>query len=276
MTRGDCFVIFVPDFNFYIYQLFYRDNIRHGNAHKTIRILKKMTAIALLLWANISLAQETGEENLGTWLFLNVKSQLTEKFSTNLVLQKRFYEFLENEQNLIGQVALNYNFWKKTTASVGYSYIESEPFLKPDNFSTTYENRIYEQFSLNDHLKKLQINQQFRLEQRWINRSGNTDFESRFRTRLWLRFPINHKAIVPKTIFLSSFDEIMFNLQGDAFNQNRAFGGLGYQIDKNFRFEAGYMKNSFKEKNFDRIWLMLFINTDLRKVFKKQPQKTDS
>lgn len=235
-----------------------------------------MTAIALLFWANISLAQETGEENLGIWTFLNVKSQLTEKFSTNLVLQKRFYEFLENEQNLIGLIGLNYKIGKKTTATIGYSYIESQPFSKPEDFKTTYENRIYEQFSLNDHLKKLQINQRFRLEQRWINRSGNTDFESRFRTRLWLRFPINHKTLTPSTIFLSSFDEIMFNLQGDAFNQNRAFGGLGYQFDKNFRFEAGYMKNSFKERNFDRIWLMLFINTDLRKVFKKHPQKSDS
>lgn len=276
MTRGDCFVIFVPDFNFYIYQLFYRDNIRHGNAHLTIRILKKMTAIALLLWANISLAQETGEENLGTWLFLNVKSQLTEKFSTNLVLQKRFYEFLENEQNTIGLFFINYSINQKMVVSSGYGYLESKPFVKPDNFLTTYENRIYEQFSYKERISRLTINQRFRLEQRWINRPSGTDFESRFRARLWLRLPINHKSIAPKTIFLSSFDEIMFNLQGDAFNQNRAFGGLGYQFDKNFRFEAGYMKNSFKERNFDRIWLMLFINTDLRKVFKKQPQKNDS
>ncbi len=232
-----------------------------------------MTVIALLLWANINFAQETGEEKLGNWLFLNVRSQLSEKFSTNLILQKRLYEFRENGQNSIGLFAINYSLGKKTAISVGYGYLESRPFLKPEGFSTTYENRVYEQFSYNEKINRLQVNQRFRLEQRWISRSGDTDFESRFRTRLWLRFPINHNAMVPHTIFLSSFDEIMFNLQGDAFSQNRIFGGLGYQIDKNIRVESGYLKNQLRGRNFDRIWLMLFINTDLRKVFKKHVNK---
>jgi len=206
---------------------------------------------------------------LGTWLLLNVRSQISEKFSTNLILQKRYHEFIENEQIAFGLFGINYLISRKMTVTAGYGYFESKPFFKPDNFSTTYENRIYEQFSYNEKIKRLQINQRFRLEQRWINRAGNTDFKSRFRTRLWLRYPINHKEMVSNTLFLTSFDEIMFNLQGDAFNQNRLLGGLGYQVNKDIRFESGYLKNYLRGRNFDRIWLMLFINTDLRKVFKK-------
>ncbi|MDP2061368.1 MAG: DUF2490 domain-containing protein [Flavobacteriaceae bacterium] len=231
--------------------------------------MKRTITIALILWANIIFAQETGEDKLGSWFLLSVKNQVSDNLSISTILQKRFHEFLDNGQSVFVSLALNYKLSDKVTLTEGFGYLENQPFLKPIDFVTTFDRRIFEQLTYNDKVDRLQISQRFRAEHRWLSKSGNTDFESRFRYQLWFRYPLNHKSITPNTIYLSSFDEIIFNFQGDAFGQNRLFGGMGYQLDKNIRFEGGYMKNQFRGRNFDRIWLMLFINTDLRNIFKK-------
>lgn len=231
--------------------------------------MKKTITIALILWANINFAQETGEDKLGSWFLLSVKNQVADDLSVSTIIQKRFYEFLDNEQAFFFSIGFNYKINNKLTLTEGFGYLESQPFLKNQEFVTTFDRRIFEQLTYSEKIDRLQINQRFRVEHRWISKSGNTDFESRFRYQLWFRYPLNHKTVTNNTLFISSFDEILLNFQGDAFSQNRIFGGLGYQVNKDIRFEGGYMKNSFRGRNFDRVWLMLFINTDLRKAFKK-------
>jgi hypothetical protein len=56
--------------------------------------------------------------------------------------------------------------------------------------------------------------------------------------------PLNHKAIEPGTVFLSAYDEIFLNPKGPVFERNRLYGGVGYQFDKHFVLQAGYVNQA--------------------------------
>lgn len=74
------------------------------------------------------------------------------------------------------------------------------------------------------------------------------DVETRYRYRNQLR--ANYApAEQPWMLFI--WDELLFDLSGYGFNQNRAMLGVGYSISPSTRFEFGYMLRSRKT---DEIW----------------------
>jgi uncharacterized membrane protein len=53
--------------------------------------------------------------------------------------------------------------------------------------------------------------------------------------------PLNNKKIVAKTWFVSIFDEVFFNNRVPNFERNRISAALGYQFDKNWITQAGWI-----------------------------------
>src|SRR5947209_16480812 len=97
---------------------------------------------------------------------------------------------------------------------------------------------MWEQFVLNNNIDRIKIEHRYRVEQRWIN--GN--YFNRFRYRLNAVVPLNHSTTIPKTIFVSVFDEVFFTDKVPYFIRNRFFAGTGYQFNKIFTMQVGFIR----------------------------------
>ena len=100
-----------------------------------------------------------------------------------------------------------------------------------------------------DHIKVLH---QLRVEQRWrrdyVKRSS-FQLTHRFRYKLTVYIPLNHKDFGPNTFFLALYEEIFMQagkpIVYNHLEDNRAYIGFGYNLNKALQFHAGYM-NSYR------------------------------
>lgn len=94
------------------------------------------------------------------------------------------------------------------------------------------EYRVELEPNLRGRLGLFTYNDRNRLEYRWI------DGETRFRYRNQLR--VNYQP-EGATFFPFVWDEVLVDLSGLGFTQNRAVVGLAWTFQPNTRFEVGYM-----------------------------------
>ena len=216
--------------------------------------------IALIALGKLN-AQETGEDDFGAWYMLFTTNTLSEKLSIHAEAQYRNYEIASNFNQLLLRTGLNYHISDKAIATFGYGYISTDgTFEESAGEENTIEHRIYQQFVLKNKVGKLVFSHRYRMEERFINSplSGN-DTQFRFRYFLRLTYPLND------TWFLTAYNEVFINLQAPTFGQNRLYGALGYHVHPNLAIQAGYLKNHFSPKAFDRFQLGVFLKTDFRK-----------
>lgn len=106
----------------------------------------------------------------------------------------------------------------------------------------TLEKRLWQQLVINQYLSRLKFEHRYRIEQRWFGlRDGSSQFRNRIRYRLNAFLPLNNTTITPKTAFLSVYDEIFINPKGPAFERNRVYVGAGYQLDKHWVLQLGWV-----------------------------------
>ena len=92
-------------------------------------------------------------------------------------------------------------------------------------------------FVLKNNINRVKIEHRYRIEQRW----QNGKFANRFRYRLNPILPLNHKTVIPNTVFLTAFEELFFSNKQPYFRRSRFFVGAGYQFTKLFSMQAGYI-----------------------------------
>lgn len=86
----------------------------------------------------------------------------------------------------------------------------------------------------------------------------------RLRYFLSINVPLNKKVIEDKTYYLSAYNEIFINTEGELFDRDRLFGGLGYKLSDDIRFELGYMVQYFQEGSRDQLNIISFVNFWIR------------
>lgn len=206
-------------------------------------------------------SQETGEDSFGSWFMLFSKHQVSEKFSVNAEIQYRTYEFGSNFNQLLLRTGVNYQIAKNAATTFGYAYISTDgTFSEAAGEENTTENRIYEEFSVNNSIGKFKLGHRYRVEQRFINNpTSGKSTEHRMRYLLRVTYPINEQW------FLTAYDEVFINLQEPIFGQNRLYGAIGYHFSKNVSTQVGYLKNHFTGVNYDRFQIGFWIDTDFRK-----------
>jgi hypothetical protein len=195
----------------------------------------------------LNIATHAQPDKLGTWEVANIHYQFTAHLSF-------FAEFQVRSQRVVTDF-----FYHEVKAGAGYSIGKKISFLVaagdyrtyefPGNFKTlqTKEFRIWQQFSFKSNLEPVHIDHRFRIEQRWLN----SDYRNRFRYRINPVVPINNKAIVPKTLYGTIFDEVFFTDQPPYFERNRFFAGLGYQFSKLFAMQSGFLRQFDYRKSDD-------------------------
>ncbi len=226
--------------------------------------MKKLLIVLILIFStSISIvnAQQTGEDQFGLWAMYFGTNRISEKLSIHSEVQYRTYELVSNFNQLLLRTGLNYHISDKAMATIGYGYISTDPtFNEPDGEKNTGENRIYQQFVLRNSIGKFKFSHRYRLEQRFIDSPESGSFtEHRARYFLRVTYPLS------PTWFLTAYDEIFINLQEPLFGQNRLYGAVGYNVNKDITLQFGYLKNHFTGRNYDRLQIGIWWNTDLRK-----------
>ncbi len=216
--------------------------------------------LLFLILPQIIFTQTNPEEKLGSWWMYFGTHQLNEKFSIHYESQLRNYEVFNNFFQLLPRAGLNYHINKKSMITAGYAWIPTQPIIDYGwNNELVIENRIWEQFILRNKIDKIKIRHRFRLEQRWIKYVGVSSFKNRARYMLSLRIPLSKDSEFP--LFISLYDEIFLNISETPFDQNRLYGALGIQINKNMNIQGGYLRHRAGSQNLNRFQLAVFLNT---------------
>ncbi len=234
--------------------------------------MRKIVLLLFVFQLTIASAQDTGEDKLGSWHMYFGTNRISEKLSIHTEAQLRYYEQAKNFNQLLLRTGLNYHINPDAIATIGYGYIETDPtFEESPKEANLSEHRIFEQFILKNKVWEFLFEHRYRLEQRFISQTNilsdpETDLsrtEHRARYRLQVTLPLTD------IFFLNFYDEIFINLQNNAFDQNRLYAAMGVNVTENLSVQAGYLKNHFRTRDYDRLQVGVFYNPDLRGLFKK-------
>ena len=218
-----------------------------------------LTAFICLLITFNTFSQNTGEDELGSWYELTSSNRISDKISISASVTNWNYELSSNHHLLLGIIGLNYHIKKNITARIGYGNANIDTSFEYNDIPNNKENRILEEISIKHKSNNIAWSHRFRLEQRFLEYPTENILKHRLRYRFKGSLPIN------KTLFITVYDEILFNLNEFDFHQNRAYAALGAKLNKNINIQLGYARHSFKTKSFNRLSLQVNLKYDFRK-----------
>ena len=201
---------------------------------------------------------------LGTWYMYDGTHRISNKLSIKTGSQFRFYETTTNFNILLIYTGLSYHFNSKTTATIGYGYLDIDRHIGSTHETHLFENRIYEQLNYKHKLDKLPIYHRLRFENRFLNFENANHIKHRFRYRIGTKLKLN------STFLINVNNEFFANLKDDVFTENRLYSGLNILLTKSNTLQLGYMNHKINGLNLHRIVVGLFIKTDHRKKEKKE------
>lgn len=219
-----------------------------------MKIYRLINAWAFVLFAIPAIAQEN--HSSGWFMSVNtIKLSPASKWSLHAELQVRSTNKWEHVNNILLRGGINYNVKKNQIATVGVAYVPSRNVIA-DDASLLAEHRFWQQYIINQPVKKTVIQHRFRLEERFVakgkleNGDVKTD-ERRYSTRLryFIRavIPFSKQQPFTKGMFLGLQEEVFANItdkqnvNGRFFDQNRGYLALGYRVSKKLDVEVGYM-----------------------------------
>lgn len=198
------------------------------------------------------------ESNLGNWLIYVGNKSLNNGFNIHNEVQYRNYNAIGDLEQLLIRTGLGYNFTENNhNILLGYGYILSKNYInETDDKTSVEEHRVFQQFTTKQSIVKIELSHRYRLEERFIE----SDFKMRFRYFLGLKIPLQNKENEINSFYLSAYNEIFLNKNSSVFDRNRVYGGLGYQLSKDLKFELGYMNQIFENSSRDQINIIAFVN----------------
>jgi|GEM_PF-6896996 len=221
---------------------------------------RRILSIGLFLFAIIGgLAQNESNDYLGTWTMLQGHHQVDNKIKILTIGAINQYETFHHYQFLFASAGVSYALSPNFSATVGYAYLDSEPFVIDENERGARQDWVYGQITHKLNWRKCTISNRLRTDNRWIQVADGTILEHRARYRLQLVYPITDLW------YTRISNEIFVHLQNAPFDQNRLLVGLGYKVTPSLQIETGYLKHHFAHIVFDRMCLGVILKTDFRK-----------
>jgi hypothetical protein len=224
-----------------------------SKTHMKFSLRKAIFLVAFVLSAQVSFSQTKG---LGSWNVLSGMFTLDSRWKLFAEAQIRSQQFYSHFHYYEAKGGISYSFKTNGSLLLGMGHYDTyQPvgeFVTPN----TTEFRIWQQLVLNNNINRLKLEHRYRVEQRFIS----TGYRNRFRYRINALFPFNNTIIKKKTLYASAYNEIFVSNEGPFFEQNRIFGGLGYQFDDHFTILTGIVNrfdnsisNVQTSKNFFQI-----------------------
>ena len=206
------------------------------------------------------------EDEFGNWLIYNGTVQFTDEWSLFTEAQLRLYKVTSDTQEAFVRAAAQYNITPKVLVALGYTRVRTWPLeTVPGQDDETTENRIFEQFSMKSPWDRTVFEHRYRLEQRWVNKGGQTDTSNRFRYRLQITAPLNRPTMEPGAYFINIYDELFINLgKPRDFDQNRLYIAAGRQLSPTSNLQVGALWQARTSEDFFRLQIFYTHNFDLR------------
>lgn len=219
------------------------------------KIKKNILLVALLFMVLLPTSTMAQESNFGNWLIYIGNKKLNSKWNIHNEVQYRNYNAVGDLEQLLLRTGIGYNLTDTSNIMLGYGYILSENYFGNTNEKIVVnEHRIFQQFTTKQSIGNVKLSHRYRFEQRFVE----DDFKMRFRYFLGLNIPFgkneNNKS------YFSAYNEVFLNTKTSIFDRNRVYGGIGYQISKDIKVEAGYMSQLFETNSRDQFNIITFLN----------------
>lgn len=235
--------------------------------------------LVFVLLAIYPLTVKAQDSKVGTWGIATVvlPGDSSHKWGGYSELQIRTNDVFSQFQYYEAKAGISYDLDRNFTALLGTGTYHTYDYTDLSKGPITNEFRLWEQMTVNQFLYRFKFEHRYRVEQRWVN----GDFRNRFRYRLNMFIPLNNTKIVAKTLFISVFDEVFFNNKAPNFERNRVSAALGYQFDKKWILQAGwinqrnYTLTQSSGKNNVMLMLMYRINRKNAVESERVPTTTD-
>lgn len=223
------------------------------------KILRNKFSLIIACCLFVSFNAIGQDSNFGNWLIYFGNKQFNPKWNLHHELQYRNYDAIGDLEQLLIRTGLGYNLSENNdNILLGYGYILSENYVPgTDNKVSINEHRIYQQFQTTQRVGSVRLTHRYRFEQRFIE---DSDFRMRLRYFLSLNIPLHKTEDDTNQWFLSAYNEIFLNTESSVFDRNRIYGGLGYRVNKNLRFELGYMSQVFENSSRDQLNVITAVN----------------
>lgn len=217
------------------------------------RIFSIVALLILFIMPKTSHAQES---DFGNWLIYIGSKKLNSKWNIHNEVQYRNYDGIGDLEQLLLRTGVGYT-QDENNILLGYGYILSENYVGDTNDKVSVnEHRIFQQFTTKQSVGRLKLSHRYRFEQRFVE----SDFKMRFRYFLSLNYPLGLSEEKDYKFYLSAYNEIFLNTKSSIFDRNRLYGGIGYKLNKNLRFELGYMNQFFETSGRDQLNIITFFS----------------
>lgn len=194
---------------------------------------------------------------LGNWLIYFGNKKLPSNFNWHHEVQYRNYNAIGDLEQLLLRTGIGYNLTEdNNNLLMGYGFIHSQNYTVNGEKVATNEHRLYQQFITKQKIAFVQLQHRYRFEQRWIDQL----FKVRFRYFLSANIPLHNAEKNDRTFYLSLYNEIFIQTEGNVFDRNRSYAGLGFRLNQFLRFELGYMNQFLPGFNRDQINVMIFAS----------------
>ncbi|RYY17780.1 MAG: DUF2490 domain-containing protein [Cytophagaceae bacterium] len=239
-------------------------------------------ALGGLLVSPVAHAQATGptlrrwDTNHNVWLGYFGDARLAGRWGLHTEFQYRRTNGLRDPMQYFYRAGVNYYLPQKVLVTLGAVYLLSLPYGDYPDAGRTFERRIYQLVSLSQSFGRLSVTHRFIQDERWLRMEGEDRylFQNRSRYRAQLKLALTQPKIEPGTLYALASDEIFMsygeNVAANVFNQNRLYGGLGYQVSDALAVEASYLQQLVQHDDgvvFERNHtgqLSLYFTPDLR------------
>jgi hypothetical protein len=220
-----------------------------------------MNKLFTILFAILSLigtarAADQHADNSNLWLnYVGDHPIGNGPWGLHLESQIRRADMGEHWQQLLLRPGINYTISPTLTVSAGYAWVETHPYGDIPIAADFPEHRLWEQAVVSHKALGLDWTHRFRLEQRRIGEVApatgdvtNWRYENRIRYMLRTSSPLTDSG---KT-YIALWNEVFFNfgsnVQGNDFDQNRAFIGLGRHLNEHTRVEIGFLEQTLQRR----------------------------
>jgi hypothetical protein len=216
------------------------------------------------------------DTNHNVWLCYFGDARLAGRWGVHTEFQYRRANGLRDPQQYFYRAGVNYYLPNKVLVTLGGVYLLSLPYGDYPSPERTFERRIYQMVSLGQQFGRLGLAHRFIQDERWIRAEGGDRylFQSRSRYRAQLKLALTKPKLEPGTLYALASDEIFVsygeNVKVNIFNQNRLYGGLGFQFTDALTVEASYLNQIVEHSDgevFERnhtAQLSLYFTPDLR------------
>jgi hypothetical protein len=223
--------------------------------------LSRVAAI-FCMFATLSLAQSPTsritETNATSWWIYSGDHSISGHWGVFTEVQARRANFLAIWQQLQFRDAATYRISPHIQVAGGYVWTRTGRYGEFLPTKPSLEHRIYEQLSLKQEFSHGDIEHRYRVEQRWLQNFTTNDnffwrYQNRFRYQLKGSVPISTADARDRQWHVFGAGELFVHFGPNhgptAFDQTRAFGGIGYKLSKHNKIEFAYQHQFISQRN---------------------------